>query len=608
MAILQVPSDFPTIAAAQAAAQPGDTIVLDPAYGSETVTISVDALTLDAGSGADPVRLTLAATDLTAEGGRPLIINGGDADNTIDAGATTGGVRLNGGAGDDVLSGGSGNDRIVGGLGNDQLLGGGGNDVLISHDGSPFDDHDTDVMYGGAGNDVYFVDGPDDEVHETAGEGIDKAVVMSDFTLSAGSEVEIIQARGVTGQAITGNEFANRIIGGTGDDTLDGGDGNDVLFGNGGNDTLLGGDGNDVMYGGSGHDSFDGGNGVDTVSFAKSTFAANVDLSLHLIMNDADSDFNESIVNVENLTGSNSSDILRGDSGDNRLVGMKGDDMLRGNGGNDTIQGGDGNDLITGGAGSDRLSGGNGNDTIDGLAGNDRLSGGNGDDTLLGGAGNDVLNGGAGNDLLDGGTGSDRMIGGAGNDTYRVDDAHDVVAESTGGGTDTVLASVSYALRAGSEVEKLTADSATGLTLTGNEFDNRITGGDGNDTLKGGAGNDTLIGGAGRDILFGGDGNDVFVFNAVSDSGVTGATRDTIKDFTAGDKIDLSAIDAVSGGGDNAFHFIEAHAFSHTAGELRSYASGANTIVAGDVNGDGKADFSILLTGAHTLAATDFLL
>ncbi len=363
MAILQVPSDFPTIAAAQAAAQPGDTIVLDPAYGSETVTISVDALTLDAGSGADPVRLTLAATDLTAEGGRPLIINGGDADNTIDAGATTGGVRLNGGAGDDVLSGGSGNDRIVGGLGNDQLLGGGGNDVLISHDGSPFDDHDTDVMYGGAGNDVYFVDGPDDEVHETAGEGIDKAVVMSDFTLSAGSEVEIIQARGVTGQAITGNEFANRIIGGTGDDTLDGGDGNDVLFGNGGNDTLLGGDGNDVMYGGSGHDSFDGGNGVDTVSFAKSTFAANVDLSLHLIMNDADSDFNESIVNVENLTGSNSSDILRGDSGDNRLVGMKGDDMLRGNGGNDTIQGGDGNDLITGGAGSDRLSGGNGNDT-----------------------------------------------------------------------------------------------------------------------------------------------------------------------------------------------------------------------------------------------------
>ena len=119
------------------------------------------------------------------------------------------------------------------------------------------------------------------------------------------------------------------------------------------------------MYGGSGHDSFDGGDGIDTVSFARSQFAANVDLSRQLILNDAEgSGFNESIVNVENLRGSNSSDILRGDDSANRIDGGLGADMLRGNGGNDVILGGGGGDQITGGADADRLTGGAGNDSF----------------------------------------------------------------------------------------------------------------------------------------------------------------------------------------------------------------------------------------------------
>ena len=62
------------------------------------------------------------------------------------------------------------------------------------------------------------------------------------------------------------------------------------------------------------------------------------------------------------------------------------------------------------------------------------------------------------------------------------------------------MASVNYALAAGSEIEFLRANSATaGLSLTGNEFANTIAGGAGNDTLNGGAGNDTLNGGAGND-------------------------------------------------------------------------------------------------------------
>jgi Ca2+-binding RTX toxin-like protein len=109
--------------------------------------------------------------------------------------------------------------------------------------------------------------------------------------------------------------------------------------------------------------------------------------------------------------------------------------------------------------------------------------------------------------------------------------------------------------------------------------------------------------------MTGGAGSDTFVFQALSDS-VTGGGRDRIKDFVAGtDKIDLTQIDADTGlANDQAFSFIGAGAFSHTAGELQAKAFGANTLVSGDVDGNGKADFQILLSGSVALQAADFLL
>jgi hypothetical protein len=90
---------------------------------------------------------------------------------------------------------------------------------------------------------------------------------------------------------------------------------------------------------------------------------------------------------------------------------------------------------------------------------------------------------------------------------------------------------------------------------------------------------------------------------------------DRILDFEAGqDKIDLSLIDAISGmGGDQAFAFIGDAAFSNVAGQLRAaFDANANLwTVQGDIDGDGTADFQILLTTTSTqqqIGAGDFLL
>ncbi len=54
--------------------------------------------------------------------------------------------------------------------------------------------------------------------------------------------------------------------------------------------------------------------------------------------------------------------------------------------------------------------------------------------------------------------------------------------------------------------------------------------------------------------------------------------------------------------------FIDSQAFHDVAGELRFQKTSTDTFISGDVNGDGKADFSIKLTGLVTLSASDFIL
>jgi Ca2+-binding RTX toxin-like protein len=104
--------------------------------------------------------------------------------------------------------------------------------------------------------------------------------------------------------------------------------------------------------------------------------------------------------------------------------------------------------------------------------------------------------------IIDGAGGADTMEGRQGNDTYRVDNAGDVVNESADQGSDTVLASVSYTLTAGSSVETLatTNDAGTAaINLTGNAQNNAIRGNNGTNILNGGLGSDGLDGRGGVD-------------------------------------------------------------------------------------------------------------
>jgi Ca2+-binding RTX toxin-like protein len=260
--------------------------------------------------------------------------------------------------------------------------------------------------------------------------------------------------------------------------------------------------------------------------------------------------------------------------------------------------------------------------TITGTTGIDTLLGTDLADSLLGLAGNDILKALGGNDVLNGGKGADTMYGGAGNDTYVVDSTGDKVIELAGEGIETVKASISYTLAANVENLLLTGSSATNGTgndlankVTGNAAANTLSGMGGKDTILGGGGNDTIIGGAGMDTVTGGLGNDIFVFASADLSSKTSSGADTIVDFTAGDKIDLSQIDALvsasgyGASGNQAFHFIGTNSFhNHTGGELRYVVTGGNTYVYGNVNGDTVADFCIKLDGVHTLSASDFVL
>lgn len=141
--------------------------------------------------------------------------------------------------------------------------------------------------------------------------------------------------------------------------------------------------------------------------------------------------------------------------------------------------------------------------------------------------------------------------------------------------------------------------------LTGNSKANELFGEGGADELSGLGGNDTLTGGGGLDMMTGGTGKDIFAFLAATDSAVGSA--DQILDFNRGfDRIDVSAIDAISGGADNKFRLDKGGAFE--VGEIQQFLAGSVIILVFNTSGDEMPEFSIQVSGTIDLVADDFRL
>jgi Ca2+-binding RTX toxin-like protein len=219
---------------------------------------------------------------------------------------------------------------------------------------------------------------------------------------------------------------------------------------------------------------------------------------------------------------------------------------------------------------------------------------------LTGNALAQTLVGNAAANVLDGKGGADTMVGYAGDDTYYVDNAADVVIEANGGGSDTVIASVSYTLGTGRYIEVLrTLGSGTSdpLNLTGNEFAN---------TLLGNAAANVLDGKGGSDTLRGYAGNDTFAFTTA----LGAANVDTIVDFNATDDrmvLDDAVFTGLGLGALAAGAFVIGSAAADADDRIiYDNTTGALYFDADGLGGAAAVQFASL-TGAPVIAANDFL-
>jgi len=322
--------------------------------------------------------------------------------------------------------------------------------------------------------------------------------------------------------------------------TFFGTNGNDNLMGTSATDWIHGLAGNDMLQGMGGADYLSGGAGNDTAIYLDSLEGVWINLAAGT--GDLGSAEGDVLVSIENVEGSAFADMLMGDNNANFLHGWGGNDTLKGGGGADTLHGGPGSDtasyvnssagvtvsLFTG-LGSGGEAEGDELMFIENLMGSDYA------DNLWGSNGANVLHGESGNDTLKGFGGADTLWGGANDD--------------------------------------------------------ELSGMDGQDTLNGGMGNDWLNGGAHADVLNGGTGADVFYFYEASDTSVAAPDQITDMNENAGDKINLSHIDAnVNVAGNQAFVWIgNNNVFTGAAGELSLHGD----YVEGDVDGDAVADFRI---------------
>ena len=278
-----------------------------------------------------------------------------------------------------------------------------------------------------------------------------------------------------------------------GEDRASGGEGQDAIRGGDQDDVLIGRIGNDFLAGDAGVDVIRGGDGVDRVSYNLSPAAVVVNLTAGTGTGEG----SDTIVAVENATGSAFDDTLIGTDGPNSLDGLRGDDLLVGRDGLDVLFGREDRDTLRGLGGADIYNGGSEGDTVDfrfaaTAVTADLAAGtatGEGSDTLtdvehlLGSSHDDVLLGSSVSNRITGFDGVDRIAGRGASDGLLGGDLGDIV--TGGNGADVI------------------AGGSGNDDLFGSAHNDQISGGPGNDDMNGGAQFDTCSGGS--DLAFGGD-------------------------------------------------------------------------------------------------------
>jgi Ca2+-binding RTX toxin-like protein len=284
-------------------------------------------------------------------------------------------------------------------------------------------------------------------------------------------------------------------------------------------------------------DNINGLGGIDTVSYALAASAVNVSLSIVGPQNTGGSGV-DTLISIENLTGSKFNDTLQGNAGKNVLDGGLGSDFVSYSSAAGSVSINLQSGSATGAAGSDILIsienaiGSNFADTIFGSSLSNVIASGDGNDTIIFSLGNDVIDGGIGTDTVSyaGFTGgpirlgafgvvtkspgvTDQLIGietivatSSSQDTIDLSLAGAPAAVSTTVNLAGALNNVQVNLSGGAPAINLTVSqfenvigSGVADTITGNNLANNLSGNGGNDTIAGGLGNDTLTGNANFD-------------------------------------------------------------------------------------------------------------
>ncbi|HYW17670.1 MAG TPA: calcium-binding protein [Allosphingosinicella sp.] len=499
----------------------------------------------------------------------------------------------------------SGADVLRGSYDAESVSGGAGNDVIDGRDGN-------DVLTGGAGDDTLYGSGGDDVYLYARGDGLDTVREFIDSWSGRGGNDAIEFATGIApgdvtvGKADNGGSYVLYVDGGAGSLTLTG----------------------SATWGSDYH--------VEEVRFTDGTSWNSQELEVRAV---------QSTNGADTLKGNAGANALRGLAGNDVLIGGEGADNLKGDGGDDLLIGDlAGFDVVTSGAtllvnGGFEQAGiiistgswGNWNSTMPGWT---RSNSHNYEQVLSGTSGVASSEGSYWLDLEGGsGAGSNMIVSqtvsglSAGQAMILMFDHANRVNSPSGAfevwwngalvvtvpatGKAMITERLELLAVAGDNVlmfKGIGANDSTGASLDNVRLFATAPAAAGRDVLDGGEGDDLIDGGGGADLLTGGAGADVFHFDS-GDSGL-GSGADRIADFLSGtDRIDLSAIDAdtILAGG-QAFAFIGGAAFGGVAGQLRFAFDGADTWIEGDTDGDGGADFQIVLSGNLAPVAADFIL